>query len=68
MAMVIICTNLENSMTINEDSRYDTNTEGKDDNGNHSNHQMKTFEALDVAIHNPSLCVCVHVYYYFACM
>ena len=47
-------------MTINEDSRYDANTECKDENGNYSNHQMKTFEALDVAIHNPSLCLCVH--------
>ena len=49
------CTNLENTTTVNENNRYDTNTHSKDDNGNQSNHQMKIFEALDVAIHNPSL-------------
>lgn len=54
-------TNLENTTTINENSRYDANTQSKDDNGNHSNHQMKIPEALDVAIHYPPLHSCVSV-------
>ena len=48
-------TNLNNTIIINENSWYDANTENKDDNGNHSNHQVKMFEALDVAIHYPTL-------------
>ena len=55
------CTNLENTTTVNENSRYDANTQSKDDNGNHSNHQMKIFEALDVAVHYPSLYICMCV-------